>query len=276
MFNFFGKLFTKEAAKQTTKQITKQTVKQTTKQAAKQATKQFTKQTAKKLGKESAESGIKIGLKQGAKVLAKNGDDIAYPLIKRASFETAEHAVTNPKIMQKLIVNFGDDATLKIIKRVPQSEMPMFLRYIDKADSQATKKLFLECYQKEGADIFKRITPSMIFATGLTASMLYGTHRATTPMVSAAETIGREPDVADKFVENSGKVIVSTFSRPILIITIVLCVLVLNKFGIFGQLYRFISSCFTKKTDCFEEIVSKERIKPIVPEVYESSPDENN
>lgn len=276
LFKFFGKLFTKEATKQTVKQVTKQTMKQTTKQAGKHVA----KQTAKNLGKESAESGIKIGLKQGAKVLAKNSDDIAYPLIKKVTFETAEHAVTNPKIMQKLVVNFGDDVALKIIKKVPQSEMPMFLRYIEAADSPATKKLFFEYFQKEGSGIFKRITPSMVLATGLTASMLYGTHRVTTPMVSAAESIEKEPDIAnnlvDKYIENTANVIVSTFSRPILLLTIVLCILILNRFGIFGKLYRFIYLCFIKKEDHFEDIVSKERIKPIVAEVCESVSEENN
>lgn len=274
LFKFFGKLFTKEATKQTVKQVTKQTMKQTTKQAGKHVA----KQTAKNLGKESAESGIKIGLKQGAKVLAKNSDDIAYPLIKKVTFETAEHAVTNPKIMQKLVVNYGDDVALSIIKKVPPSEMPKFLRYMDAADSPATRKLFIECYKKEGTEIFKRITPQMVMATGLSASMIYGTYRATTPMVATAESIEKSPEVANnsvnKFQDSVKDVLIGILSKPILFITIILCLLILNKFGIFGKLYNFLKQeFFYRNTTSFNSNIPEGKIKPIIPVIFDSDSD---
>ncbi len=245
---------------------------------SKQATKQITKQTAKKLGKEATEAGLKIGLKEGGKVIAKNSEKLAYPLIKKAALESTEHIVTNPKVMQKLVVNFGDDAALTIMKNVPTSEMPMFLRYVDAADSPTTKKLFFECFRKEGSEIFKRVTPSMVLATGLSASMLYGTYRATTPMIATSESIVKSPEVANNFVNKFQDcfkdVLIYTLSKPILFITIILCLLILNRFGIFGKLYYFLKhEILGNNTDCSSYNTSKENIKPIIPVIYDSDSD---
>ncbi len=236
------------------------------KQATKQVAKQAAKQGVKTIGREAAESGVKAGLKQGAKALVKNSDNIALPLMKKAALETTEHTVTNPRIMQKLVVNFGDDAALKIVKNVPQREMPMFLRYVEAADSPATRKLFVECYKKEGADIFRRIPPKIIIATGLSAAMLYGTHRATAPMVATAESIENNPNVANNFVNKASEdfriFLVALLSKPLLFITIVLGIIILNKFGIFGQFYNFIKGNNSKQTICSES-VSERKIKPL-------------
>ena len=243
------------------------------KQAAKQATKQAAKQGTKIIGREAAETGVKVGLKQGAKALVKNSDNIAFPLMKRAALETAEHSVTSPRIMQKLVVNFGDDAALKIMNKVPQKEMPMFLRYVEAADSPATRKLFIECYQKEGADIFKRITPKMILATGLTATMLYGTHRATSPMVAAADSIQNNPEVANTFVNKASEelrsFLTALLAKPLLFISIILGIIILNKFGIFGQFYNFIKGEYSKQTICSESVFGR-KIKPLEAVVCES------
>lgn len=236
--------------------------------------KQATKQGVKVLGKEAAETGVKVGLKQGAKALIKNSDNIALPLMKKAALETAEHGVTSPRIMQKLVVNFGDDAALKITKKVPQCEMPMFLRYVEAADSPATRKLFVECYQKEGADIFKRITPNMILATGLTATMLYGTHRATSPMVAAADLIENNPNVANNFVNKASEELRSFFTsllaKPLLFISIIIGIIILNKFGIFGQFYNFIKGNNSKQTIC-----SERKVKPLEAVICESDSTKN-
>lgn len=256
------------------KSITKQVTKQGTKQVAKQVTKNTTKQTVKKLGQEATESGLKVGLKQGGKAMIKNSDKIAYPLIKKATMETAEQAVTSPKIMQKLVLNYGDDAALTIIKKVPPSEMPKFLRYIDAADSPATKKLLFECFKKEGSDLFKRVTPSMVLATGLSASMLYGTYRATTPIVATAESIEKSPEVANnyvnKFQDSIKEILIGIFSKPILFITIILCLLILNKFGIFGKLYNFIKQELLNKSTSSDNSFTERRTRPIIPTICES------
>ena len=239
----------------------------------KTATKQAAKSGAKTIGREVAETGVKASLKQGTKLLVKNADNVALPILKKAALETTEHTVTNPKIMQKLVVNFGDDAALKIVKNVPQSEMPMFIRYVEAADSPATRKLFVECYKKEGTDIFRRIPPKIIIATGLSAAMLYGTHRATAPMVATAESIEKNPNVANNFVNKSidglQGFFLSLFTKPLLLITIVLCILLLNKCGIFGQLSNFMSKSFSKQNNRSEEIVP-EKIKPIKAVVCDS------
>lgn len=236
------------------------------KQAAKQATKQATKQGVKTFGRETAESGVKAGLKQGAKALVKNSDNVALPLMKRAALETAEHGATSPKIMQKLVVNFGDDATLKIMKKVPQSEMPMFLRYVEAADSPATRKLFMECYEKEGADIFKRITPKMVLATGLSAAMIYGTHRATEPLVEVGDSIKKNPEVANNFVNKASEefrnFLTALLAKPLLFISIIFGLIILNKFGIFGQFYNFLKGNNSQQA-IYSESVSERKIKPL-------------
>lgn len=220
----------------------------------KKASKQVTKQSAKSLGKEAAEKSIKVGLKQGTKVIAKNADSIAIPLLKRTALETAEHNITNPKIAQKLIVSLGDDLALKTLNKVPQSEIPMFVRYVEAADSPATRNLFIEYYKKEGSDIFKRVTPKMVMATGLSAAMLYGTYRTTSPLVATAEVIEKNPHVANNYINKSSEglksVFISLFSKPIMFVTIVLCIIILSKFGIFEQFFKYINQNLSKQSNC--------------------------
>ena len=258
-------LFCKPVAKQATKQA----VKQTTKQAAKQAT----KQGVKTIGRETAESGVKAGLKQGAKALVKNSDNVALPLMKRAALETAEHGVASPKIMQKLVFNYGEDVALTIIKKVPPSEIPMFLRYVEAADSPATKKLFFECFKKEGSDLFKRITPSMVLATGLSAAMLYGTHRATEPLVEVGDSIKKNPEVAKDVVNKASEelrtFLTALLAKPLLFISIIFGLIILNKFGIFGKFYNFIKGNNPQQSICSERL-SGRPIKPIEAVVCEA------
>ena len=272
--NLFANPLLNLFCKPVAKQVAKQSVKQATKQAAKQAT----KHGVKTFGREAAESGVKAGLKQGAKALVKNSDNVALPLMKRAALETAEHGATSPKIMQKLVVNFGDDATLKIMKKVPQSEMPMFLRYVEAADSPATRKLFMECYEKEGADIFKRITPKMVLATGLSAAMIYGTHRATSPMVAAADSIENNPEVAKDVVNKASEelrtFLTTLLAKPLLFISIIFGLIILNKFGIFGQFYNFLKGNNSQQA-IYSESASGRPIKPIEAVVCESDPVKN-
>jgi hypothetical protein len=58
----------------------------------------------------------------------------------------------------------------------------------------------VEAYGREGKTLFERIPPKLVLASGLSASMLYGTHALTGPVRAAAEAIEDSPEVADTAV----------------------------------------------------------------------------
>lgn len=104
------------------------------------------------------------------------------PLARRIGPEALELEAKAPGKAAKVLQVFGDDAGKVIAKSVPAEDLPRLLTYAEKADSPATRKLLLTAYQKEGKSLFERIPAKLVLAGGVTATMLYGTHRGTQPL----------------------------------------------------------------------------------------------
>lgn len=134
---------------------------------------------------------IKMALKAtpaGRRALARNLPNLL-PLSQRVGVEAIELEARAPGLSSMVFKTFGDDAGLVVAKNVPTEDLPRLLAYAEKADSQATRELLLKTYQKEGPSIFERISPKLVLAGGLTASMLYGTHRLTDPLKAIGDVI---------------------------------------------------------------------------------------
>jgi hypothetical protein len=76
---------------------------------------------------------------------------------------------------------------------IPAADLPRLTRYADAADSPATRQLLMEAYAREGPGLFERIPPRLVLASGLTTSMILGTHRATEPAYQAGQRIRDVP-----------------------------------------------------------------------------------
>jgi hypothetical protein len=122
------------------------------------------------------------------------------PLVRRVGVDAIELEAKVPGMAQKVFTIFGDDGARLLIKNVPAEDIPRMLKYADKADQPETRQLLLETYSKEGKSIFERIPAGLVLSTGLTASMLYGTHRATDPAVALGDSIRNNPDVAKSVI----------------------------------------------------------------------------
>jgi len=149
---------------------------------------------------------IKISMKtspEGRRVFAKNIPEL-FPLAKRIGPEAIELEAKSPGLSKQIFNVFGDDAGKAIAKNVPLEDIPRLLKYAEKADLPATKKLLLEKYNKEGKMLFERVPPKLILYSGLSASMLYGTHQATAPIRAVANAINENPDVAQRAVSLFG------------------------------------------------------------------------
>jgi len=115
------------------------------------------------------------------RVLALNTEALL-PLARRVGPDAIELEAKAPGLAGNVFSIFGDDAGKIIAKQVPQEDIPRLLKYAEKADSQPTRNLLLQTYQKEGKTIFERIPAKLVLAGGLTAAMLYGTHNVTKPI----------------------------------------------------------------------------------------------
>jgi len=118
------------------------------------------------------------------------------PIARRLGPEILELEAKSPGIARQIHLCFGDQATRQIARTVPAEDLPRLLKYGQSADAPATKKLLLKKYAAEGADLFRRVPPSLVLAGGLSASMLYGAHRVTEPTVAVGEQIRKSPALA--------------------------------------------------------------------------------
>lgn len=118
------------------------------------------------------------------------------PLARRVGVEALELEARTPGLAKPVFATFGDDTGRLIAREVPTEDVPRLLSYGEKADSSATKELLLECYKKEGKTLFDRVPAKLVLATGLTASMLYGTHELTDPARALGQAIGDNKDIA--------------------------------------------------------------------------------
>jgi hypothetical protein len=118
------------------------------------------------------------------------------PLVREFGEEAIELEAKSPGLARRTFTNFGEDGARQIARHVPAADMPRLLTYAEKADTPETRRLLLEAYKKEGPSIFQRIPASLVLATGLSASMIYGTHRATEPVAAMGDAMRSDPDLA--------------------------------------------------------------------------------
>ncbi|MGO9203790.1 MAG: hypothetical protein ACLQM8_24990 [Limisphaerales bacterium] len=154
------------------------------------------------------------------RVLALSAEDLL-PLARRIGPEALELETKVPGHAAKVFAVFGEDAGKIIAKNVPADDIPRLLSYAEKADSQATRRLLLECYQKEGKQLFERIPPRLMLAGGLTAAMLYGTHGIITAIKQA---IAQHPLIAQAVVNHAFTVFAVIFA--------LIAILLLWRFGL--------------------------------------------
>ena len=131
---------------------------------------------------------------QARRALAMNAPELL-PLVRRVGVEAIELEAKVPGQASNVFRIFGDDAGKTVAKVVRTEDLPRIIKYGEKADSDATRRLLLEQYEKEGGSLFERIPPRIVLAGGLTASMLYVAHRVTAPDQAKADVLRNNPDI---------------------------------------------------------------------------------
>jgi hypothetical protein len=116
------------------------------------------------------------------------------PLVRELGGEAIEIEAKSPGLARRVFANFDDDGARRIARQVPSEDLPRLLTYAEKADTPATRVILLEAYEREGASLFKRIPASLVLASGLSAGVLYGTHRGTAPFQALADSIRNDPE----------------------------------------------------------------------------------
>jgi len=148
------------------------------------------------------------------------------PLVQRVGAESLELEARTPGLASKIYHAFGDDAGGFIAKNVPTQDVPRLLSYAEKADNSVTRDMLLEAYKKEGKSLFERVPPKLVVASGLTASMILGTHRMTAPASALGDAIRDNEKVAEKAVDAAGKALRSLMAGLCLLLgVVVLCIL---------------------------------------------------
>jgi hypothetical protein len=122
------------------------------------------------------------------------------PLAREFGEEAIEIEAKSPGLARRIFTVFGDDAGRQIGRQVRAEDLPRLLAYAEKADTPETRRILLEVYQKQGSSIFEKIPASLVLATGLSASMLYGTHRLTEPLDAAGDAIRGNPAIAGDWI----------------------------------------------------------------------------
>ncbi len=136
----------------------------------------------------------------GARALAMRPRELL-PLTRRIGTEVLQVEAKAPGLTVHVVKNFGDDGVSYFAKHVPADDATRLIGYAEKAESPAVRKALLQAYKKEGKSLFERIPPKLVLATGLTAAMLYGTHRVTEPAAALSDAIREQPDVAHTAVQ---------------------------------------------------------------------------
>ncbi|MEX2607258.1 MAG: hypothetical protein WD708_07925 [Kiritimatiellia bacterium] len=160
-------------------------------------------------------------------VIRKGGQRVGKEVIKEGVEQGGKNAVK--RTGAGVGVRTGGGAIGKSLHGVPARDLPRLTRYADAADTPATRQLLLEAYQREGPGLFERIPSSLVLASGLTASMVYGTHRVTEVPNQMAEKVKEAP------VEMVMDSINNTF-RLLSVLTVflagLLILLLLRRFGL--------------------------------------------
>jgi len=121
------------------------------------------------------------------RALLQNTDRLL-PLALSRGPEAVELAVRHPGVHRKLM-RMGSSAGE--LSDVPSTDLPRLLRYLDAADSPATREALLNAYAREGPRLFERIPPRLVLAGGLSTALVLGTHRATAPFHGAGEVLAQ-------------------------------------------------------------------------------------
>jgi len=132
---------------------------------------------------------------EGRRMLAMNAQDLL-PLARRVGVDAVELEAKVPGQASHLFQLFGDDTGKAVAKNVRTEDLPRFIKYGEKADSEGTRNLLLKTYQKEGPSLFERIPPKVILSGGLSAAMLVGTYEATAEDRAKADVLKKHPDIA--------------------------------------------------------------------------------
>jgi hypothetical protein len=148
---------------------------------------------------------LKIAAKaspQGRRALAMNVPELL-PLAQRVGVDAIELEAKVPGQAAHVFQLFGDKTGKAVAKNVATEDLPRIIKYGQMADSEATRNLLLEAYQKEGRSLFERIPPNLVLASGLSVAMLYGTHEMTAPERAKADVLRNNPDIVRDVMNRS-------------------------------------------------------------------------
>jgi len=135
---------------------------------------------------------------QARRALALNPAELV-PLSRRVGIEAIELEAKVPGQSGNAFRLFGDDGGRYVATKVETEDLPRLIKYGEMADSDATRRALLEAYEKEGKSLFERIPPKLVLAGGLTASMIYGTHRVTKTLDKA---LSERPEIVGKVLNH--------------------------------------------------------------------------
>jgi histone H3/H4 len=183
-----------------------------------------------KFGDEVVEFAMKAS-PEGRFAFARNVPELL-PLARRVGLDAIELEAKSPGLSLQVFKVFGDDAGKVIARRASPDDVPRLLKYAESADSPETRELLLEAYEREGKNLFERIPPRLVLASGLTASMLYGTHRAAGTLDGLAEKL-KPGDLVPLIVCGA-------------IVLLVVIVLLLWRFGLMPWHRRSLSAAKTR------------------------------
>lgn len=204
-------------------------------------------EAGEQIARRHGRSGLRLladGGMEAAQVLARHGDeavrisqslspaarrmlvthaDTLIPLGRRLGTEAVEQAAKSPHTAVRLLNTYGDDVGMRILRQAPAEDLPRALRYLDAADSPATREAFLKAYRLEGSSIFQRIPPSLVVAGGLSTAMIVGTVRVTKPLVEIGEQIAKQE--SDKVWEDFTNLATQIHLQTLYVLAAVLLIL---------------------------------------------------
>ena len=132
---------------------------------------------------------------QGRRALALDTTTLL-PLARKYGVEALDAEAKAPGQAARLFEVFGADEGRRLATEAAAGDLPRLLKYAEKSDDAVTRGLLLDAYRKEGAMLFARIPPRLILEGGLTAAMLVGAHRMTSPFIAIAEVLREHPVLA--------------------------------------------------------------------------------
>lgn len=139
---------------------------------------------------------------QARRALALNVEQML-PLAKRVGLDALELEAKVPGQSTHVFQVFGDEAGKGLARSIPTEDLPRIIKYGEKADSEATRKLLIDKYAKEGPSLFQRIPPQLVLAGGLSAAMLLGTYEATAPERAKADVLRDNPEIVKDVMNRS-------------------------------------------------------------------------